>query len=94
MTMHAASIKVNLEQLAICAAVAIADSPFVELEFQCGNLASMAACRVITQQQAADVAFTAARAAFGPGMVERHGAAAISGGGVVYTLPEEEQAGS
>jgi hypothetical protein len=72
-----ASAKVDTTQLAISAAVAIAEAPFVELENQSRDLAAMAACGFLTKQAAVDVAHTAALAAFGPGMARRHGADAI-----------------
>jgi hypothetical protein len=63
-----ASVKVDVRQLAIAAAVAVADAPFAELEHQSRELAAMAACGFLTKQDAVDVAHTAALAGFGPGM--------------------------
>jgi hypothetical protein len=76
MTAHAYA-RIDTTQLAISAAVAIAEAPFVELENQARDLAAMVACGFLTKQAAVDVAHTAALAAFGPGMVERHGADVI-----------------
>jgi hypothetical protein len=72
-----AAFKLDTTQLAISAAVAIAEAPFVELEHQSRELAAMAACGILPKPNAVDVAYTAALAAFGPGMVKRHGADAI-----------------
>jgi hypothetical protein len=63
--------------LAISAAVAIADAPFAELEYQSRELATLAACGMLAKQDAVDVAYCAALGAFGPGMVQRHGADTI-----------------
>jgi len=74
--MHA-SVKVDTKLMAITAAVAIANAPFAELEYQSRQLAELASCGILTKQAAVDVAYTAALAAFGPGMVQRHGGDAI-----------------
>jgi hypothetical protein len=76
MTAHI-SVEIDPTQLCILAAVAIAEAPFVELENQSRDLAAMAACGFLAKQEAVDVAYTAALAAFGPGMVQRDGADTI-----------------
>lgn len=72
-----APLRLDTTQLAITAAVAIVEAPFVEFENQARDLAAIAACGFLTKQTAVDVAYRAALAAFGPGMVQRQGANAI-----------------
>jgi len=72
-----ASVKADICQLTISAAVAIADAPFAELERQSRDLACLAACGFLAKQEAVDAAHNAAVAALGPGMVNRYGADSI-----------------
>ena len=72
-----ASITIDMEQLTISAAVAIAEAPFVELENQSRDLATMAACGFLSKQDAVDVAYTASLAAIGGGTWYRHDPDAI-----------------
>jgi len=57
--------------------MAIADAPFAELENQSRDLSAMVAYGVLTKPEAVDVAYKAALAALGPGMVRYYGADAI-----------------
>lgn len=61
---------IDVTQIAITAAVAVADAPFAELEVQAARLAGMALDGFLSQQQAADIARTAG---FAAGLVHRHG---------------------
>src|SRR5271154_6697857 len=72
-----APCEIDTTQLAISAAVAIVEAPFVELENQSRDLAAIAACGFLAKRDAVDVAYTAALAAFGPGMARRYGADTI-----------------
>jgi hypothetical protein len=69
--------QLDLAPFAVSAAIAIADAPFAELENQSRDLAALAAYGVLSKSEAADVAYFAALAGLGPGMVRYYGADAI-----------------
>ncbi len=62
--------ELDARHLAISVAIAVADAPFAELEYQAANLAELVAFGLLTKQAAVDMAYTAA---LGSGMVHRWG---------------------
>lgn len=62
--------EIDTRQLAISAAVAVADAPFAELENQSLRLMEFVACGLLSKQAAVDIAYAAA---LGSGMVRTWG---------------------